>query len=277
VQKTVVHDSPPLFLSAFYVTPSPSRSVPSTPSVPSTSKPPQIIVQCLRRLGSMPGSKNVLNKIDYDKLKIQEVNHLPPRFNGIQLFVLPAAEVSSSQTRAKSLDDMDKQYDGHVWTKTQTTNITNDVGLAFRSSTCVGHLQCQNPSCDYLQRTHRTSKVNDTEFEGFTKDPSPLSGIVPSGSTFVCRICKEPPKCIALCEAKIFYVHGNESSQRACIHIGIHQHPMKVGVCRNSRKYINALIEEHVERTPQATHNKIVLEANTDIVSDFLLSGDNDT
>src|SRR6202022_2803125 len=100
---------------------------------------------------SMPGSKNVLKKIDYDKLKIQEVNHLPPRFDGTQLFVLPAAEASSSQTRAKSLQGRDKQYDGHVWTKTQTTNITNDVGLAFRSSTCVGHLQCENPSCDYLQ------------------------------------------------------------------------------------------------------------------------------
>ena len=104
----------------------------------------------------MPGSKNVLKKIDYDKIKIQEVNHLPLHFDGTQLFVLPVAEVSSYQTRAKSLDGMDNQYDGHVWTRTQTTNITNDVGLAFRSSTCVGHLQC------HLQRAHRTSKVNDT-------------------------------------------------------------------------------------------------------------------
>ena len=172
---------------------------------------------------------------------------------------------------------MDKQYDGHVWTKTQTTNITNDVGLAFRSSTCVGHLQCQNPSCDYLQRAHRTSEVNDTEFKGFTKDPFPLSGIVPSGSTLVCKICKEPPKCIALCDAKIFYVHGKESSQRACIHIGTHHHPMKVGDCRDSRKRIHALLEEHVERTPQATHSKIVLEASKDIVGEFIISIDSDT
>jgi hypothetical protein len=160
------------------------------------------------------------------------------------------------------LDGTDKQYDGHVWTKTQTTNITNDVGLAFCSSTCVSHLQYQNQSCDYLQRAHRTSKVNDTEFEGFTKDPFPLSGIVPSGSTLVCRVCKEPPKCIALCKAKIFYVHGKESSQRDC---------------RDSRKRINALLEERVERTPQATYSKIVLEASKDIVGEFLLSGDNDT
>ena len=26
---------------------------------------------------------------------------------------------------------MDKRYDGHVWTKTQTTNITNAMGLFF--------------------------------------------------------------------------------------------------------------------------------------------------
>ena len=90
----------------------------------------------------MSGSKSVLKKIDYDKIKIQEVNYLPPRFDGTQLFVFPAAEVSSSQSRAKSMDGMDKQYNDHVWTKTQTTNITNDFGLAFRSSTCVGHLQC---------------------------------------------------------------------------------------------------------------------------------------
>ena len=272
MHKVVVHDSPPLFPSSSYVTPSPSSYVPSTPSVP-TSKPPQTIVQCLRPLGSMPDSKNVFKKIDYNKIKIQEVNHLPPRFNGTQLCVLPAAEVSSSQTKAKSLDGMNKQYDGHVWTKTQTTNITNDVGLTFRSSACVGHLQCQNQSCDYLQRAHRTSKVNDTGFEGFTKDHFPLSSIVRAGSTLVCKICKEPPKCIALCQAKIFYVHGKVS----CIHLGTHQHPVKVGDCKDSRKRINSLLKKHVERTPQATYNMIVLEANKDIVGEVFLSADNDT
>ena len=277
MRKADVHDSPPLFPSDSYVTPSPSSYVSLSPSVPSTSKPPPPIVQCLRRLCSIPGSKSILKKIDYDNIKIQKINHLSPRFDGTQLFVLPAPEVSSFQSRAKSMDGMDKQYDGHVWTKTQTTNITNNFGLAFRSSTCVGHLQCQNPSCDYLQRAHRSSKVNDTEFGGFTIQPFPLSSVVPSGSTLVCRICKEPPKCIALCEAKIYYVHRKESSQRACIHLGSHQHPVKVGHCRDSRKRINALLEEHVERTPQATHSKIVFEASKDIVGEFLLSGNSDT
>jgi hypothetical protein len=88
-------------------------------------------------------------------------------------------------------------------------------------------------------------------------------------------ICKQPPKCIALCDAKIFYVYGKESSQRACIHIGTHQHPVKVGDYRNNQKRINALLEEHVDRSPQATYIKIVLEASKDIIGDFLLSGNN--
>jgi hypothetical protein len=52
---------------------------------------------------------------------------------------------------------------------------------------------------------------------------------------------------------------------------------VKVGDCRDSRKRINAHIEERVDRTSQATHNKIVLEASKDIIGEFLLSGDNDT
>jgi hypothetical protein len=222
----------------------------------------------------MPGRKNILKKLDYDTLQIQEVNFLPPRFDGNQMFVLPPVGVSSSHTKAKSMDGMDKRYDGHVWTKTQTTNITNDMGLAFRSSTCVGHLQCQNPQCDYLQRAYRTSLVNDIDFDGFTKEPFPIGGPLPLHSTLMCRICKEPPKCIAPCHAKIFYVHGNVTTQRACIHLGNHLHPVKIGNCRDSRKRIDALLEEHVEQTPQATHSKIVLEASKDLVGEFLLRND---
>ena len=52
---------------------------------------------------------------------------------------------------------MDKRYDGHVWTKTMMTSITNDMGLSFWFSSCVGHLQCENKVCAYLTREHRDS------------------------------------------------------------------------------------------------------------------------
>ena len=159
-----------------------------------------------------PVGKNILKKLDYDNLQIEEVDFLRLRFDENQMFVLPLVGVLSSHTKAKSMDGMDKRYDGHVWTKTQTTNIGNDIGLAFRSSTCVGHLQCQNPLCNYLQCTHRTSLVNDTDFDGFTKEPFPIGGPLPLGSTLMCRICKEPPRCIAPCHVKIFYVHNNDTT-----------------------------------------------------------------
>ena len=72
-----------------------------------------------------------------------------------------------------------------------------------------------------------------------------------------------PPKCVALCSARIFYVHGDDTSQRTCIH---YSHPVKVGDYRESRKKIDALIEKHVERTPQATVSKIVMEASKDLL-----------
>jgi hypothetical protein len=99
-----------------------------------------------------------------------------------------------------------------------------------------------------------------------------VGGPVPTFSTIVCKIYKDCPKFIAPCVAKIFYVHDNDTTQRACIHLSKHHHPVKVYNCRNSRKRINALIE----RTPQATHNKIILEASKDLVGEFVLPNDSD-
>ena len=45
---------------------------------------------------------------------------------------------------------------------------------------------------------------------------------------------------------------------------------------RDSRKRIDALIEEHIERMPQATYNKIVLKASKVLMGEFLLRNDRD-
>jgi hypothetical protein len=260
----------PSFPGDAFVTPPCRLEFPSS-SAPTNTSTPTSIVQSLKQLAALPGSKNILKKLDCSKLTIQEVSYLPPRFDGTYMFVLPSVTDSASQTKARSMEGMDKRYDGHVWTKTQTTNITNSFGLAFRSSACVGHLQCQNLNCDYLHRVHRSSKLNEIDFIGSTKYVFLLTGPAPPDSTLVCSICKMPPKCVALCDAKIFYVHGKVPSQRACIHLGKHRHPVKVGDCRDSRQRIHSLIEEQVDKTPQATHSKIVLEVSKDIVGDFLL------
>ena len=87
---------------------------------------------------------------------------------------------------------------------------------------------------------------------------------------------QDAPNCVALCSARIFYVHGDDTSQRACIHLGHHSHPVKVGDCRESRKKIDALIEKHVDQTPQATVSKIVMEASKDLLGEYLIRDEND-
>ena len=62
----------------------------------------------------MPSRKNILKKFNYDTLQIEEVNFFPPLFDGNRMFVLPPIGVSSSHTKANSMDGMNKRYDGHV-------------------------------------------------------------------------------------------------------------------------------------------------------------------
>jgi hypothetical protein len=123
---TPIHKPSPSSLSSTFVTPAFVSPLP-----PSPVKPVISILQYLRTLASMPGRKNILKKLDYDTLHIEVVNFLPPRFDGNNMFVLPFVGVSSSHSKAKSMDGMDKRYDGHIWIKTQTTNITNVLGLVF--------------------------------------------------------------------------------------------------------------------------------------------------
>jgi hypothetical protein len=43
------------------------------------------------------------------------------------------------------------------------------------------------------------------------------------------------PICIALCHARIIYVHSTSSEMaRACIHLGVHDHPVSNGTCHES-------------------------------------------
>ena len=160
------------------------------------------------------------------------------------------------------MQGMDKRYDSHVWTKTITTNITNDFGLSFRSSACVGHLRCNKKECEYLIHRPCIFKVNETKFEGCTFQAFVVDQAPPTDSTPVCKVCKEPPACIATCGVKIYYVAGKNNHTRVCILIGTHDHPVKVGDYRDTKAEISGLIEEQIEKTPKDTKSAVVLEAS---------------
>jgi hypothetical protein len=117
----------------------------------------------LKRLCFTKGSRNALKKVDYDNVQHLKVNYLPPVFNGDVIFEFPSIGSSSVSSQAGLMVGMDKRHDGHVWTRTSTSHIKSDMGLTFRSASCVGHLRCDNQDCEYLSRVHRTSQVNEME------------------------------------------------------------------------------------------------------------------
>ena len=152
---------PPPIVSPILGAPPPSYTLlsplctPALKSLPaSASKQSQCIVQSLRKLIQMLGRKNILKRLDYDKIKAMEVEFLPPTYDSDVLFVLLAVSIFASHSKAKSLFGMDKQYDGHIWTKIVIINIRNILDLSFQSSSCIGHLCCENPHCEYLHRVH---------------------------------------------------------------------------------------------------------------------------
>ena len=158
-----------------------------------------------------------------------------------------------------------------------TTNITNSQGFTFKTSYCLGHLQCTNSSCDFLRRSHRLEAVNGMEWEGVSPLIMDVGDAHPRGSTLLCTICKHPPSCIATCSAKVYYVVEKQSSTRAFVHLGTHCHPVKDGELRDMRKRTRSLIGEQMERTPSATNSSIVMEATKELLGEFLLRPDGDS
>jgi hypothetical protein len=90
------------------------------------------------------------------------------------------------------------------------------MGLTFYSASCVGYLRCDNQDGEYLSRVHRTSLVNEMEWDGFTPTSFQIGCQPPSQSSIICKMYKTPPACVATYEAKIYYVFSRDLV-RACI------------------------------------------------------------
>jgi hypothetical protein len=129
------------------------------------------VVDSLRRIRASKGVRNVFKTLDFNSLDIQRVKFLPPTFNGDVLFELPLVDTSGP---FHMMHGMDKRHDGHAWTKAVTSNIKSDMSLTVRTSTCIGHLCCENQDCDDTSYIHHTSPVNEREWDGFTVSTTPV-------------------------------------------------------------------------------------------------------
>jgi hypothetical protein len=225
----------------------------------------------LKRLHFTKGSRNALKKVDYDSVQHLKVDYLPPVFNGDVVFEFPSIRSSSASSQAKLMVGMDKQHDGHVWIRTSTSHIKNDMGLTFCSFSCVGHLRCDNQDCEYLNHVRCTSQVNEMEWDGFTTISFQIGCQPPSQSSIICKICKTPPACVVTYQARIYYVSGGDHMTRAYVHLGVHEHPVKNGEYHDFKDRSRTLLEEQVERAPHATNSSIVMEATKELIGELLL------
>ena len=227
------------------------------------------VLEFLRALRALKGSRNALSRLDYDTISAYAVQILPPKFNGDVIF-----EFISSLCHIcphMRWECLDKRHDGNVWLKTVTTNITNSQGFTFKTSFCLGHLRCTNSSCNFLRQSHRLEAVNKMEWEGVSPSIMDVGDEHPQGSTLVYSICKRPPSCIATCPAKVYYVLGQQFLTRAFVHLGTHSHLVKDGELRDMRDHTCSLIGEQMERMPRATNSSIIMEATKELLKEFLL------
>ena len=93
---------------------SPSQSKVSQSLPTSTVMQSSCIVRSLRKVASMPGRKNILKWLDYDKIQTVNKDFLPPQFDGDVLFVLLPVGASTADYKARSMEGMDKRYNGHI-------------------------------------------------------------------------------------------------------------------------------------------------------------------
>jgi hypothetical protein len=262
----------PSQISPLHDPPCESQGCPNKSFSQSGLKQLKSIVDCLKKLHASKGSRNALKGLDYDVVKLLRMDFLPPIFNGDVVFELPLMGSFVENLQAKLMVGMDKRHDGHAWTKTITSYIKNDMGLMFCTSSCVGHLRCNNKDCEYLSHVHCINPLNETEWDGSTPIPFLVGGQPPSASSILCKICKTPPSCIATCGARIYYVFGRDDMTRACIHLGVHEHPVKDGEYQDFKEWTRTLLGEQVERTPHATNSTIVMEATKELLRELLLA-----
>ena len=114
----------------------------------------------------------------------------------------------------------------------------------FCTSTCIGHLYCENQDCEYTSRIHRTFLINEREWDGFIVTTIPVGQLAPIRSTLICKICKVLSIWVATCIAKIYYVYGAANMTCACLHLGVHDHSVKVGKDQEIKEKTHKLIEE---------------------------------
>ena len=103
-------------------------------------------------MGNKRNAKNDFRAADLGSFEHKNVKYFPSQFNGNAIFELPLLQAPKLGGKGR-LEGMDRRYDGHCWTETATSNLSdNGAGLQFKYVKCLGQLHCMNETCPQLYR-----------------------------------------------------------------------------------------------------------------------------
>jgi hypothetical protein len=99
-----------------------------------------------------------------------------------------------------------------------------------------------------------------------------VGDVAPEKSRLECKVYRSTPVCLALCHARILYVHSTSSKMsRACIHLGVHEHPVSNGTRRESLDMAYQCVANEVIKTSTAKNSTIVMATSKKFLADYLL------
>jgi hypothetical protein len=116
-----------------------------------------------------------------------------------------------------------------------------------------------------------TSSRNKIEWSSRTNTPFKQGHLPPPESTLVCKVCKVLPICVNFCSGRIYYILGKGDISRVCIHLGMHNHPISDGICRETLDTISGLIAQEVSKTPTAKNFAIAMAASKEFLDKYLI------
>ena len=119
---------------------------------------------------------------------------------------------------------------------------------------------------------HYKGLRNNTEWAGSTLYPFVVDNGPPVRSTVECKVCRSKHVCIASCHARIIYMHFRSvGMSRVCIDLGVHDHHVANGTCRESLDMTYQCVANEILKTPTTKNSIIAMAASEKFLADYLL------
>ena len=82
-------------------------------------------------------------------------------------------------------------------------------------------------------------------------------------------VCRSPPISLDVCHAKKSYIHyASLELSHACIHLGVHDQPMSIGMCRESLDMAFLYVANEVSKTSNVKNSTIVMATSKQFMFD---------